>query len=395
MAIAKYSSNFLQMKIFKIFVIIFSLTATSLTAQAIEMGKKDSIDSKILEEMRHFKIILPSTYEQYSKIKYPVLYVLDGDFLIHSTSGILEYMSKTGQIPEMIQVYISNTNRTRDFTPSHSEINYEGEIDPSLEISGGGKNFLSFLNLELVRFIKKRYRTNSFNVIVGRSFAGLIGGFDYLQDRTEFDSYLLIDPSFWWDEKFTVEKTENALDNTLNRKRIYISSSDNFKFSNYIEKMRNSQISFFENIKNKNIDSTKIKLELFEQNTHGTVTIPSLYKGLSFLFEDYFLEGMKYRNAEEIISHFNQFSKNYYADFTPLEGMINWLASVQIEENDAIKLYEWNVHNYPTSIDALLVLADQYEKHNIIEKAVSTYTEILNIDEENEIAIEKLMKLRN
>jgi len=385
------------MKISKFFVIILSLTATSLAAQAIEIGKKDSIDSKILEEMRYLKIILPSTYEQYSKIKYPVVYILDGDFLLQSTSGIVEYMSKTGQIPEMIQVYISNTDRTRDFTPTRTNKNYEGEKDPSLEKSGGGKNFLDFLNNELIQYIDKNYRTNSFNILIGRSFAGLIGGFDYLQEKTELDSYLLIDPSFWWNEQNTVKLAENVLYKVIENKRLYISSSDNFEFSNYIEKMRNSQVSFFEKIKNKNIDHTKIKIEIFEQCTHGTVTIPSLYNGLAFLFDDYFLTGMKYRSADEIISHFDQFSESYGSEFVPLEGMINWLASVQNEKDssEALKLYELNVYNYPKSINALLTLAEQYEKRNMTEKALERYMDILKIDGVNKKAMERIEQLKN
>ena len=385
------------MKIVSILLLIFWSATTSLFAQTLEIGKRDSIYSKILGETRPFKIILPSTYGQYSKIKYPVLYVLDGDFLIQSTSGIVEYMSKTGQIPEMIQVYISNTDRTRDFTPTHTIKNYEGEKDPSLEKSGGGKNFLDFLNNELVQYIDKNYRTNTFNMLVGRSFAGLIGGFDYLQEKTELDSYLLIDPSFWWNEQITVKLAENVLYKVIENKKVYISSSDNFEFSNYIEKMRNSQVSFFEEIKNKNIDHTKIKFEIFEQNTHGTVTIPSLYNGLAFLFEDYFLTGMKYRSADEIISHFAQFSENNGAEFTPLEGMINWLASVQ-DKNDsseALKLYELNVYNYPKSINALQTLAEQYEQRNMTEKAVEKYADILKIDGGNKKAIERIKQLRN
>lgn len=389
--------KFFQMKIRTILLILFWSTTISLSAQAIKVGKKDSINSMILEETRHFKIILPPTYEQYSKIKYPVIYVLDGDFLIQSTSGIIEYMSKTGQIPEMIQVYIENVDRTRDFTPSNTNINYEGENDPSLVNSGGGKAFLNFLNAELVQYIDKNYRTNSFNLLIGRSFAGLIGGFDYLQEKTEFDRYLLIDPSFWWDKKDIVKLAEKIPDKTLENKRIYISSSDNFEFSNYIEKMRDSQVSFFKRIKDKNVGSTKIKLDFFEQNTHGTVTIPSLYHGLSFLYEDYFLKDMKYRSADEIISHFTQFSERNGAEFTPLEGMINWLASIQNEKDrsGALKLYEFNVHNYPKSINALQVLAEQYKQRNMNEKALQKYMEILEIDGENKNAVERIKELKN
>ena len=367
-----------------------------LSAQAIKIGEKDSLFSKNLNEIRNFSIILPSTYKSYSKIKYPVIYILDGEFLIQSTSGIIEYMSKTGQIPEMIEVYISNNDRTKDFTPTSNNINYEGEIDTTLENSGGGENFLKFLNMELIEYINQKYRTNSFNTLVGRSFGGLIGGFDYLKENTNLDSYLLIDPSFWWDKEHTVQLIYRTPSEILNRKKVYISSSDNFEFSNYIENMRKSQESFYENIKNKKIDAEKIKLDYFEEYTHGTVTIPSLHKGLEFLFNDYVLRGMKYKTPNEIINHFNKFSENNGAEFTPLEGMINWLASIQNDKDniEALKLYEYNANNYPESVNALLNLGEKYENLNMIEKAIVQYKNVLQIDENNATAMGKIKALR-
>lgn len=383
------------MKLFKIFLILISSTFT-LSAQAILVGEKDSIISKTLNETRHFKIILPSSYKKYTKITYPVIYILDGDFLIQSTSGIIEYMSKTGEIPEFIQIYISNSNRTKDFTPSHTTTNYEKENDPTLEDSGGGKKFLKFLNLELIPHINQSYRTNSFNTLIGRSFAGLIGGYDYLQTETELNSYILIDPSFWWDKQMVVQLVDNVSRKSIENRRIYISSSDNFKFSNYIEEIRNSQNSFYKKIHNQKIDSTKIRHDYFEKNTHGTVTIPSIYNGLTFIFAGYELKGMKYRNADEITNHFVKFSKTYGAEFTPLEGMINWLASIQNDKDKigALKLYELNAINYPNSINALLNLAEQYEERNMIEKALNEYKNVLKIDTKNIKAIEKIKKLR-
>lgn len=385
------------MKISIILLTICSLVTISVSSQSSEFGRKDSLASGILKETRNFKIILPATYDKYSKIRYPVVYVLDGDFLIKSTSGILEYMSKTGEIPEMIQVYISNKDRTRDFTPTQTSINYEGEEDASLKNSGGGMEFLKFLNTELVEYIDSMYRTNSFNILIGRSFAGLIGGFDYLQEETELSGYLLIDPSFWWDEEVNVQLIETVPTKDLENKRIYISSSDNFEFSNYIEKMRNSQNAFYSKIQNKRIDSTKAKLEYFEQNTHGTVTIPSLYSGLVFIFDDYFLKGMKYRTAEEIIDHFKQFSEQSGAEFIPLEPMINWLASIQNDKDKsgALRLYELNAFNYPESVNALLNLAEQYEQRNMIEKAIGEYRKVLEVDTVNVKAMDKIRVLKN
>jgi predicted alpha/beta superfamily hydrolase len=384
-----------EMKLFTIILILISSIMT-LSAQAVQIGAKDSIVSEILNETRHFTIVLPPSYEEYKKIKYPVIYVLDGDFLLHSTSGIIEYISKTGEIPEFIQIYISNSNRTKDFTPSHTTINYEQENDPTLDQSGGGKEFLKFLNLELIQYINHNYRTNSFNTLIGRSFAGLIGGFDYLQSETELDSYLLIDPSFWWDKQFVVRLADEVSRKSIENRRIYIASSDNFDFSNYIKEMRNSQNSFYEKIENHKIDSTKIRHEYFEQNTHGTVTVPSIYNGLTFIFGDYELKGMKYRTADQIINHFAKFSKSYAAEFTPLEGMINWLASIQNDKDklEALKLYELNANNYPGSVNALLNLGEKYENLNMIEKAIVQYKNVLEIDENNVKAIDKVKAFR-
>ncbi|CAM4405972.1 alpha/beta hydrolase-fold protein [Zobellia nedashkovskayae] len=383
------------MKLFTIFLILISSTLT-LSGQAIQIGEKDSIFSESLNETRHFKTILPPSYEKYTKIKYPVIYILDGDFLIQSTSGIIEYMSKTGEIPEFIQIYISNSNRTKDFTPSHTTTNYEQENDPTLEDSGGGKEFLRFLNLELIPHINQRYRTNSFNTLIGRSLAGLIGGYDYLQNETELSSYILIDPSFWWDKQLVVRLADEVSQKSIENRRIYITSSDNFEFSNYIEEMRNSQNSFYEKVHNHKIDSSKIRHDYFEKNTHGTVTIPSIYNGLTFIFADYELKGMKYRTADEIINHFAKFSKAYKAEFTPLEGMINWLASIQNDKDKlgALKLYELNAKNYPKSVVSLLNLAEQHELLNMPEKALEDYKNILKIDSENQTVIDKIKTLQ-
>jgi predicted alpha/beta superfamily hydrolase len=308
---------------------------------------------------------------------------------------MIEYMSKTGQIPEMILVYISNTNRTRDFTPTKTNINYEGEDDKSLEQSGGGKSFLRFLNTELIPHVEKKFRTNSFNAIVGRSFGGLIAAYDYLQKESKIDRYLLIDPSLWWNEQFVIKEINNTLLSAVEDRKIYIACSDNFKYSNYIKEMRNSQELFYTNLKKDGVSNSNIKIEYFEEYTHGTVTIPSLHKGLLFIFNNFYLNGMKYKKADEIIYHFSKFSEDNKAKFPPLEGMINWLASTQKgkDQMGAIKLYQLNTTNYPESLNAHFNLAEHYEKLDMTNKAIEKYKDILKIDVGNKKAREKITEL--
>ena len=375
--------------------ILIALIFMELYAQNVKIGIPDSINSTVLNEVRHIKILIPASYKKYELKKYPVTYILDGNFLLHSTSGMIEYMSKTGQIPEMIVVYVSNTNRTRDFTPSKTNINYEGEDDVSLKDSGGGKYFLKFLNKELIPYIDNNYRTNAFNTLIGRSFGGLIGGYDYMQNESEIDRYLLIDPSFWWNEQFVINQIDRVELSDLNNKKVYIACSDNFKYSNYIEEMRNSQNLFYTKLKDKGVTISNIKIDYFEDDTHGTVTIPSLHKGLLYIFDNYYLKGMKYKSSDEIISHFSKFSENNNAQFPPLEEMINWLASIQMEKDKkgAIKLFQLNALNYPESVDAHLNLARLYEKLEMTNEAIEKYRDVLKVDIENKTAINKIKEL--
>jgi len=90
----------------------------------IIIGTEHKIQSRILGEERQYVVNLPSSYEKdefYIKKKYPVLILLDGDTHFHSASGIIRYMGDNEQIPEMIVVAVSNTDRTRDLTPTKSK----------------------------------------------------------------------------------------------------------------------------------------------------------------------------------------------------------------------------------------------------------------------------------
>src|SRR5688500_5229246 len=95
--------------------------------QDIKIGKKHFLRSEILKEKRPYWVFLPNSYDEVNKKhRYPVLYLLDGDSYFQPAIGTVQYMSNgpggNCQIPEMIIVAIPNTNRTRDLTPTHTQI---------------------------------------------------------------------------------------------------------------------------------------------------------------------------------------------------------------------------------------------------------------------------------
>lgn len=74
-----------------------------------------------------------------------------------------DLLNQSGMAQKMIVIGITNTERTRDFTPTYDEsYNQWG-------ISGGADNFLDFLEKELKPYVKANYSTNNYAIISGHS----------------------------------------------------------------------------------------------------------------------------------------------------------------------------------------------------------------------------------
>jgi uncharacterized protein len=146
----------------------------------ITIGKKHRLNSKVLNEERPYWVHLPASYHDtiHAPQYYPVLYLLDGDSHFHSVTGVVNFMGAgingNIQIPECIVVALPNTDRTRDLTPTHTKIDWDGKENPFYETSGGANAFLQFIREELFPIIESSYRTLPYRVLVGHSFGGLL-----------------------------------------------------------------------------------------------------------------------------------------------------------------------------------------------------------------------------
>src|SRR6476619_7497233 len=67
--------------------------------------------------------------------------------------------------------------------------------------SGGGKNFLAFIENELMPHIDAVYPAAPYKVLIGHSFGGLTV-IDALANHPGlFNAYIAIDPSMWYDHQ--------------------------------------------------------------------------------------------------------------------------------------------------------------------------------------------------
>ena len=135
-------------------LVLLVLFSSSAIAQYGGGPAKLTIKSSVLGEDRTILVRTPPGYET-NKLAYPVLYMTDGDAHIAHTSSTIEFLSRNGRMSEMIVVGITNTDRTRDLTPTKGI----GPNAAQFPTAGGSDNFLKFIETEVMPEIEKRYRT--------------------------------------------------------------------------------------------------------------------------------------------------------------------------------------------------------------------------------------------
>src|SRR6266478_3558767 len=129
---------------------------------------KLTVRSNVLGEDRTILVRTPPGYDA-NKLAYPVLYLTDGDAHIAHTASTVEFLARNGRMSEMIVVGITNTDRTRDLTPTKAT----GANAAQFPTAGGADNFLKFIETEVIPEIEKRYRVQPYRVLAGHSFGGL------------------------------------------------------------------------------------------------------------------------------------------------------------------------------------------------------------------------------
>ena len=105
----------------------------------------EEVFSKKLNEKRGLTIVLPESYDESKNKKYPLLLVLDGDYLLDPISGIFSYATYWDDLPETIIVGLDQTDREKD-TETSEETGIPEE---------NGDKFYEFIELELMPFLEK------------------------------------------------------------------------------------------------------------------------------------------------------------------------------------------------------------------------------------------------
>ncbi len=237
-----------------------------------------SLKSK--ETGRDYDLYIQPTGDLKSGKKYPVLFILDGqwDFkLLNSVYGGLHYDK---YVPEMIIVGVTysgeNPNfdelRAMDYTPT-PETRHKG--------SGDAAKFLAFLKKDVIPFVEKNYNADpNKRILMGSSLGGLFTLYAMLEEPNLFYGYVAASPAVTWDTDFSFrhEKQFAAKNKDLNA-RLYIAVGDSEELTEPVK-------DFMKIVKSRNYKGLKWKRAFWKKNATPEINPKFTIAVCGFVFKE-------------------------------------------------------------------------------------------------------------
>lgn len=344
------------------------------------------IKSNKLGETREISISLPASYETNPTKRYPILLLLDGDYLFDPFQGALKYGEYWDDLPEIIIIGINQKNsRINDcaFDPT--------EGTPTKRAAA----FYNFIGEELIPFIDKKYRTAPFRIIAGHdTTAGFLNFFLY-KENSFFNAYISLSPEL-------APGMENQIATSLNNTKkplfYYQSSADgdikqlllpieelDGNLKSVTNPLVNYQYNKFTNASHYSLVLFSVPNALYQifdsykpiSSTEFTEKIAILPSG----YVDYLIK--KYQNTTEKLGLQIPIRIN---DFKAIEAAI--LKNKAYDELE--QLAQLANKNYPKTMLADYELGLMYEKTGDAKKAAAKYQRASQLEEIGDLTKEMM-----
>lgn len=331
--------------------------AEAAPAPALAIGERMKLRSQVLGEERELLILKPNLEPG---VRAPVVYLLDGDAHFHHVSGLLDFLARQGRMPPVILVGITNTDRARDFTPTHVD---------RVATSGGADKFLDFIARELMPEIDGKFPTAPYRILIGHSYGGLFALHAFNTRNDLFDAYISVSPSTAWDNELPRRGTEALLrDTPAIDKALYVSVGD--EPGEQLDSNRAYAKALAAAPK-----SLRWRAEEMLREDHGSLVHRSVYNGLELIF-DVWRAPADTKTLAALEAHWSQVGARYKIPAKIPEQTLNVFGYRLLADGhteDAIAAFRRNTELYPESANVHDSLGEALEKKGDREGAAAEY----------------------
>ena len=393
-------------------LVLFLICYCNTQAQDISIGKKDTVSSQILNSKRALSIYLPPSYYVSKKQKFPVLYILDGDYNFNYVAGLLEIQASIAEfIPETILVGISGEGTDT----------YRYNCKPAVaggKDNGNADTMAMFMEKELIPYLDSNYKTAPYKILAGHSVGGLFVINTALKHPKLFNNYIAISPALWWSDNAieAIAKEQIAKVNEV-EPNVYISlaNEQGMGVEPFLSTVTDTVfkspvltygigillvlIAIFWAIRTKKIINPLVlaligicislflvfsfyptnknyKFKKFPTENHNSVGLPTYRWALSDIFKDWYVKDEFFANADAMDAHYEKARLKYKGDFNiPTTVLGNTWYTLQEDSAELLKVQELLKNLNPNA----LVSFNSYGANKLISK-------------DNFAAAEKLLK---
>ena len=345
--------------------------------EPITIGETVKIQSKVMGEERTLLISTPANYAR-STERYPVLYMTDGDAHIVHTRGTVDFLARNGLMPDCIIVGVTNTDRTRDLSPTHWNPVLEDGTREELPGSGGADRFLDFFEKELFPYVESNYRTAPYRIFAGHSLGGLLALHIFATRNGMFNAYIAASPSLRWDDDYPLRAVSAFLKDRKECDRTLFVTMAN-------EEQGDSKPTRFDRLYGI-LGASGAKgfvwgCKLMADEDHGSVVLRSHYWGLRLIFDGWRLPpspGSRQfaGTLEQMKAHYASLGKRLGFAVQPPEQTVNLLGYQllgQKKNDEAIAVFKVNIELYPDAANVYDSLGEAQEKSGLLKEALASY----------------------
>ncbi len=225
-------------------------------------------------------IHLPSNYSRDTTKKYPVDYILDGQWDFKLMDSVLGGLVYDKFAPDMILVGITYSGENPDYE-SLRAMDLTPTATRGVKGSGDGPKFLKFLKSELIPFIEANYRADSSQrVLQGSSYAGLFTLYAMLSDPRLFHAYLAASPAVPYDDRCAFkQEAEFAGAHQELPVKLFLAVGG-------AEGLTDPVKEFMRTLQSRGYKGLKMETRVIEGERHAGNKPETFNRGLRFLFSD-------------------------------------------------------------------------------------------------------------
>ncbi|MBR9913228.1 MAG: esterase [Algicola sp.] len=365
-------------------ILLFGIFCQIATSQV----SYETIESSKLGTSRDVKIQLPRGYDPEGDILYPLIIVLDGDYLFEPMIGIADYHSYWGDMPRSIIVGV-NQSETRN-----SDLSYSDETKfPSDE---GGAQFFEFVGMELIPYINERYLASEFRIVVGHDLSANFLNYWLFKDKPLFRGYVAFSPDL---SPEMVVRLQERLSTTSEDTFYYLATADGD-----VNRLRQETLAF--NTALSAIDNPKIhyRFDDFTDADHYSLVGLGIPKAINEIFglykpisrKEYQEKLLTYEGSpyEYLIKKYEDIEFFYGFEKKVVENDLRAVLAAAKKKNDieaAKDLSKLARKEYSESMISAYYSGQYYEMEGNYKKALQHYQSGLLLEESEFISKDMLL----